>query len=119
MLKILDNSLIKMFISTWKTDRIKCQRCIMDREAYIKLIEWNNKAKRKPLILNGARQVGKTWLLKEFGTREYDSMAYINCDENTDIKDVFYDFDPKRSACSVLRSIKAMIKRFKICQNEY
>ena len=68
----------------------------MDREAYIKLLEWKNKAKRKPLILNGARQVGKTWLLKEFGTREYDSVAYINCDENTDIKDVFYDFDPKR-----------------------
>ena len=38
----------------------------------------NNK-NRKPLILNGARQVGKTWLLKHFGEKEYESVAYINC----------------------------------------
>lgn len=42
---------------------------------------WKGKYGRKPLILNGARQVGKTWLLKEFGSREYESLAYINCEE--------------------------------------
>lgn len=37
---------------------------------------------RKPLIFEGARQVGKTWLLKEFGKREYRKLAYVSCDNN-------------------------------------
>ena len=52
----------------------------MKRLAYERLVEWKKSKDRKPLILNGARQVGKTWLLKEFGSREYESVAYINCD---------------------------------------
>ena len=63
----------------------------MKRLLYNELIEWKNKKDRKPLILNGARQVGKTWLLKEFGTKEYKHLAYINCDENPDMKNIFYD----------------------------
>ncbi len=39
---------------------------------------WKHKAKRKPLIVRGARQVGKTWLIKKFGKEEYAQMAYIN-----------------------------------------
>ena len=42
----------------------------MERLAYRELIAWKHKDDRKPLILNGARQVGKTWLIKEFGSRE-------------------------------------------------
>ena len=68
----------------------------MKRLAYEKLVEWKKSKNRKPLILNGARQVGKTWLLKEFGSREYESIAYINCDEVSDIKDAFTDFNTDR-----------------------
>ena len=68
----------------------------MDRLAYGKLVEWKNSNNRKPLILNGARQVGKTWLLKEFGSEEYESVAYINCDEDEAIKGAFTDFDTER-----------------------
>jgi len=68
----------------------------MERLAYKKLLEWKNNKYRKPLILNGARQVGKTWLLKEFGENEYDSVAYINCDETKDLQAVFSDFNTDR-----------------------
>ncbi len=53
------------------------------------LIAWKNRADRKPLILLGARQVGKTYILKEFGRREYENVAYINCDNNAMVKDLF------------------------------
>ena len=53
----------------------------MERIAYNRLIEWKNSPERKPLIVHGARQVGKTWLLKEFGRREYASLIYVNCDK--------------------------------------
>ena len=68
----------------------------MKRTAYDLLVEWKNKEDRKPLILNGARQVGKTWLLKEFGSCEYESVAYLNCDESMEMKTVFSDFDTDR-----------------------
>ncbi|MBQ9221028.1 ATP-binding protein [Succinivibrio sp.] len=68
----------------------------MERLAYKKLLGWKNNKNRKPLILNGARQVGKTWLLKDFGEKEYESIAYINCDETKDLKAVFSDFNTDR-----------------------
>ncbi len=68
----------------------------MERLVYEKLVEWKQKKGRKPLILNGARQVGKTWLLKEFGAREYESVAYINCDEIDEMKNAFTDFNTSR-----------------------
>ena len=68
----------------------------MERLAYRKLCEWKNSRDRKPLILNGARQVGKTWLLNEFGNKEYDNIAYINCDASGDIKTAFSDYDTER-----------------------
>ena len=54
----------------------------MKRKILSKLIEWKNKKNRKPLIVNGARQVGKTYILKEFGSHYYEKMAYVNCDKN-------------------------------------
>jgi len=53
----------------------------MDRNALRKLIEWKNDPDRKPLILKGARQVGKTWLMKEFGETQYKNYVYYNFDE--------------------------------------
>lgn len=68
----------------------------MERTAYYTLNEWKNKLGRKPLILNGARQVGKTWLLKVFGQREYQNVAYINCDRTAEMKTAFSDFNTER-----------------------
>ena len=68
----------------------------MKRLAYNELLEWKSKADRKPLIMNGARQVGKTWLLKEFGANEYSNIAYINCDEIDEMKNAFSDFNTER-----------------------
>lgn len=61
----------------------------MERALMDKLVEWKNSPKRKPLILNGARQVGKTWLLKEFGRRHFANVAYINLDQNTAMQEQF------------------------------
>ena len=68
----------------------------MERFIYKELIAWKNSKKRKPLILEGARQVGKTWILKEFGKKEYSKLAYINCDNNTQMNLLFSDFDTSR-----------------------
>lgn len=68
----------------------------MKREVYKQLLEWKNKKDRKPLVINGARQVGKTWILKEFGKNEFKNVAYINCDKITDMKKIFSDFDTNR-----------------------
>lgn len=53
------------------------------------LIAWKDKPRRKPLILNGARQVGKTWLLKEFGKQQFANVAYVNLDDNPRMRDQF------------------------------
>lgn len=54
----------------------------MERFLMKKLVEWKVSARRKPLVLNGARQVGKTWLLKEFGRQCFDNTAYVSFDNN-------------------------------------
>ena len=58
----------------------------MERFIFKKLLEWKNSPYRKPLILKGVRQVGKTWILKEFGKRHYENTAYFNFDENEDFR---------------------------------
>jgi len=68
----------------------------MKRTIYDSLLEWKNKKNRKPLILYGARQTGKTWILKEFGKNEYQNVAYINCDNNPILSGSFFDFDTER-----------------------
>ncbi|MDO4266042.1 MAG: ATP-binding protein [Eubacteriales bacterium] len=54
-----------------------------------KLKDWKNSPERKPLIIRGARQVGKTWLMKEFGRNFYESFAYFNFDEEDELKSIF------------------------------
>lgn len=61
----------------------------MQRDVYSKLIDWKQKASRKPLILNGARQVGKTYILQEFGHNEYKKLAFFSLDRNAVAREVF------------------------------
>ena len=61
----------------------------MERLIIQKLLDWKNSKYRKPLILKGVRQVGKTWLLKEFAKRHYKNIAYFNFDEHPEYKQFF------------------------------
>jgi len=61
----------------------------IERDALKNLIQWKENKNRKPLILQGARQVGKTWLLKEFGKRAFDHVAYFNFDTQPALKEFF------------------------------
>lgn len=76
----------------------------MERIAYKQLLEWKNSGTRKPLILQGARQVGKTWILKDFARREYKNLAYISCENNERMRELFADYDTER----IIRGISAV-----------
>ena len=76
----------------------------MERSIYLSLKKWKESPTRKPLILQGARQVGKTYILKEFGAREYSEVVYINCDDNNDMQNMFVDYDVDR----IIRSLSAI-----------
>lgn len=76
----------------------------MERIAYKQLLEWKNSRTRKPLILQGARQVGKTWILKDFAKREYKDLAYISCENNERMRELFADYDTER----IMRGISAV-----------
>lgn len=66
----------------------------MKRNITQQLQAWKEKTDRKPLIVNGARQVGKTYSLKAFGREAYESVAYINCDGNEEVANIFaQDYD--------------------------
>lgn len=78
----------------------------MQRNVLRELIKWKESANRKPLILNGARQVGKTYILKEFGKLYYKKVAYLNCDRNEVLRQVFMqDYDTER----IIRSLSALL----------
>lgn len=69
----------------------------MERLILKKLVEWKNSKYRKPLILKGARQVGKTYILKQFGEENYEGVAYFNFDHDEDLYNLFINTkDPKR-----------------------
>ena len=78
----------------------------MKRKIYNKLLKWKESNRRKPLILKGARQVGKSWILKEFGKREYRYLAYISCDNEEFAEAIFADYDTER----IIRAIEAISK---------
>lgn len=70
---------------------------VMKRNAIKELYEWKENNGRKPLIILGARQVGKTWLMKEFGKEAYKKCAYVNFEDNDDLRGLFeHDFDIQR-----------------------
>ncbi len=61
----------------------------MKRNVLEKMVQWKESADRKPLVLKGARQVGKTWLMKEFGKNYYKSYVYFNFDEESELSSIF------------------------------
>ncbi|MDD6001926.1 MAG: ATP-binding protein [Bacteroidales bacterium] len=81
----------------------------MKRKVYNELIEWKNSPNRKPLILSGARQVGKTWLMKELGKNEYKNYVYLNFDLDDRLENLFetdYNIDRILLAIQAITGIK-------------
>ncbi|MBR2676465.1 MAG: AAA family ATPase [Solobacterium sp.] len=79
----------------------------MRRQVFEKLKAWKTNPDRKSLILRGARQAGKTWVLKDFGRREFLNTAYLNCEKNESAKTLFQDdFDVQR----LIRGISALTR---------
>lgn len=79
---------------------------IMKRNVLNQLLDWKQKKNRKPLILNGARQVGKTYILREFGEKYYQKVAYVNCDKNEMVEKIFaQDYNIDR----ILLSLSALL----------
>ena len=69
----------------------------MERTAYKNLLDWKNNSNKKPLIIKGSRQVGKTWLMKSFGENEYKNVVYINFEDKKQLQSLFVtDFDIER-----------------------
>ena len=76
----------------------------MKREIYSKLLEWKSRRDHKPLVLDGARQVGKTYILKEFGGREYTNYSYVNLDKDAVAKSIF---EPDHDISRIIRTLSA------------
>ena len=69
----------------------------MKRDIYPKLLSWRSSSRRKPLVLRGARQTGKTFILKEFGEREYRQVHYFNFEQDSRLGSFFEgDLKPER-----------------------
>ena len=82
----------------------------MERYAIQQLIDWKNKKNHKPLIIQGARQVGKTWLMQEFGKRYYEQVAYINFDIDEKSREIFNtDYDTNRMIMDIGLATKIKI----------
>lgn len=77
----------------------------MKRDIYEKLVDWKNKPNRKPLILNGARQVGKTYILREFGEREFSKFTFFSLDRNQNAREVF---EKGGSTADILMALSAI-----------
>lgn len=61
----------------------------MKRDLYERLLTWKNSPSRKPMVVQGARQVGKTYLIQEFGRNEFEDMIVLNCDKDSRIRQIF------------------------------
>jgi len=83
----------------------------MKRDIYKKMLEWKSSKRRKPLLLRGARQVGKTYTLQQFGDKEYDNVAYFNFEENPAFDDFFQQkLDPRAIIANLSLYIEREIK---------
>lgn len=82
----------------------------MKRTLYANLLNWKKDNKRKPLLLQGARQVGKTFLIKEFGKNEYKKLVYLNFEKNPKLSLIFDDeLDPYKIIEKISLSIAQKI----------
>lgn len=82
----------------------------MQRYALKHLIDWKNKKNHKPLVIQGARQVGKTWLMQEFGEKYYEQVAYINFDVDVKSREIFdVDYDTERLIMDIGLATKTKI----------
>lgn len=86
----------------------------IERKILTKLKDWKDKSNRKPLLLQGARQVGKTWLLKEFGKREFKDTAYFNFEEQAELKQFF---EQTKDIDRIIQNL-SLINRRKIIKEE-
>lgn len=75
----------------------------MDRLIYNDLLQWKARTDRKPLILLGARQVGKTYILRQLGEKEFDNLVYINCHKNDFANNLFRDLEVRRIVTEIER----------------
>lgn len=83
----------------------------MDRLAIKKLLDWKDSKRRKPLVLEGARQVGKTWLVKEFARQYYKNIAYVNFEEKKILQNLFeQDYDITRIITAIEAATNVMCK---------
>ena len=83
----------------------------MERALMEKLVAWKDSSRRKPLILNGARQVGKTWLLKEFGRLHFENVAYVSLDNDSLARGYFESgFDIARIIASLALELDMKIQ---------
>ncbi len=78
----------------------------MYRKALQKMIDWKNSPHRKPLVLRGARQVGKTWIMKEFGQQWYEKTFYFSFDKEEDLKTIFESNKEPRRILELLGTIR-------------
>ena len=69
---------------------------MMKRNIYRELKVWKENPKHKPLVLLGARQVGKTYIIKEFGRNEFENVVYVNCHNNKFAEGLFTDVNMER-----------------------
>ena len=84
----------------------------MRRKIYNNLLEWKNSETRKPLILQGARQVGKTYIVNYFAGKEYNNYLYCNFEKDQGLKDFFKDLNPE----SIIKKL-SIYKRKEIFPN--
>lgn len=83
----------------------------MERDVIVQLLEWKNRDDRKPLMLTGVRQCGKTYVLKDFGNRYFQNTAYFNFEHNQSLASIFeFDFDVNR----ILKELAATVSGTKI-----
>lgn len=87
-----------------KTKFNRQNKCKMKREIYTKLLEWKARRAHKPLVVDGARQVGKTYILKEFGSKEYKNCAYVNLDKDNIAMAIF---EPDHNIERIIRTLSA------------
>ncbi|MGM9688906.1 MAG: ATP-binding protein [Alloprevotella sp.] len=83
----------------------------MKRLIYNDLLAWKQRVDRKPLVILGARQVGKTWIMRHFGEEEYESVAYVNCDDEPRAKNLFtadYDMDRILLSIQVITGVRVI-----------